>query len=160
MSKTEEKLKNLAAENPASGWKEKVEFRKENKEWLKKSTRVSLRVLDALDEKGWNQTDLAQALGVSRQQVSKIVKGSNDFQLSTITRLEKVLGIQLQAILAEGELVVTEEAIREKVNQEITEYHRKWSQTQHYFNLKNQKSSPQVVMAVEPEIEDEYAMAG
>jgi plasmid maintenance system antidote protein VapI len=160
MSNNEEKLKNLAAENPTSGWKEKVKFRKENKAWLKKSTRVSLRVLDTLDEKGWNQSDLAQALGVSRQQVSKMLKGENDFQLSTITKLEEVLGIQLQAILAVNEQVVTEEIIREKVNQEITEYHRKWSQTQQYFNLKNQKSSPQVVMAVEPEIEDEYAMAG
>ena len=109
MTSTEEKLKNLATENPASGWKEKVEFRKENKAWLKKSTRVSLRVLDALDEKGWNQTDLAQALGVSRQQVSKMLKGENDFQLSTISKLEEVLGIQLQVILAENEQVVFKE---------------------------------------------------
>jgi ribosome-binding protein aMBF1 (putative translation factor) len=116
MSKTEEKLKNLAAENPASSWKEKVAYRKENKAWLKKSTRVSLRILDALDEKGWNQTNLADALGVSRQQVSKLVKGGNDFKLSTITKLEEVLGVQLQAILAEGEQVVNDEIIREKVN--------------------------------------------
>jgi plasmid maintenance system antidote protein VapI len=109
MSNTQEKLKNLAAENPTSGWKEKVKFRKENKAWLKKSTRVSLRVLDTLDEKGWNQSDLAQALGVSRQQVSKMLKGENDFQLSTISRLEEVLGIELQVILAENEQVVLKE---------------------------------------------------
>jgi ribosome-binding protein aMBF1 (putative translation factor) len=116
MSKTEEKIKNLAAENTSSVWKEKVAFRIENKAWLKKSIRISLRILDALDDKGWNQTDLADALGVSRQQVSKLVKGRNDFKLSTITKLEEVLGVQLQVILAEGEKVVNEEITREKVN--------------------------------------------
>jgi plasmid maintenance system antidote protein VapI len=65
--------------------------------------------LDTLDEKGWNQSDLAQALGVSRQQVSKMLKGENDFQLSTISRLEEVLGIELQVILAENEQVVLKE---------------------------------------------------
>lgn len=160
MSKTEEKLKNLATENPASNWKEKVEYRSQNKAWIKKSTRISLRILDALDDMKWNQTDLAKALGVSRQQVNKMVKGPNDFQLSTITKLEEVLGIQLQAILAEDELVVTEGIIREKVNLEITDYHRKWALTQQYFSLRNQKPNPQAVLAVEPMPEDEYALAG
>jgi len=118
MSKTEEKIKILAAENAASGWKEKVAFRLANKAWLKKSTRISLRILDALDDKGWNQTDLAMALGVTRQHVSKLVKGGNDFKLSTIVKLEEVLGIQLQVILAEGEQIVKEDLIRTQVNEE------------------------------------------
>lgn len=114
MSKTEEKLRNLAAENPASGWKEKVEYRSQNKAWIKKSTRISLRILDALDEKGWNQTDLAKALGVSRQQVSKLLKGDNDFQLSIITKLEEVLGVQILKILADDEPVVAKESVFEQ----------------------------------------------
>ncbi|WP_162415863.1 helix-turn-helix transcriptional regulator [Cyclobacterium roseum] len=160
MSKTEEKIKNLAAENPASGWKEKVAFRIANKTWLKKSTRISLRILDALDDKGWNQTDLANILGVSRQHVSKLVKGRNDFKLSTIAKLEEVLEIRLQVILAENEQVVTEEIICDRVNQEIMDYHRKWALTQQYFSLKQQKTNPQLVMAVEPSSEDDYAKAG
>lgn len=160
MNKMEENLKKLAAQSPASGWKEKVAFRKENKAWLKKSTRIALRILEALEEKGLNQTDLAKKLGVSRQQVSKLVKGQNDFKLSTISQLEKALGIQLQAILAEGELVMSEEMVQERVNQGVTDYHRKWVMTQQYFELKNQKSNPHTVMAVEPSTEDEYALAG
>ncbi|MDR7130175.1 transcriptional regulator with XRE-family HTH domain [Algoriphagus sp. 4150] len=160
MSKTEEKLKNLAAKNPPSNWKEKVAYRKENKAWLKKSTRIALRILDALDDKGWKQTDLAKALGVTRQQISKLVKGQNDYKLSTITQLEKVLKIQLQAILAENEQVMTEEMIKEKVKEEITDYHRKLTLTQQYFELKNQKPNPHTVMAVEPSAEDGYALAG
>ncbi|WPR77038.1 helix-turn-helix transcriptional regulator [Algoriphagus sp. NG3] len=160
MSNTEEKLRNLAAKNPPSNWKEKVAFRKENKAWLKKSTRISLRILDALDDKGWNQTDLAKALGVTRQQISKLVKGQNDYKLSTITQLEKVLEIQLQAILAENEQVMTEEMIKDKVKEEITDYHRKLTLTQQYFELRNQKPNPHTVMAVEPSTEDGYALAG
>lgn len=114
MSKTEEKIKNLAAENPTSSWKEKVAFRKENKAWLKKSTRISLRILDTLEDKGWNQTDLAKAMDVTRQHVSKLVKGGNDFKLSTIVKLEEVLGIQLQIVLADNEEVITKEKILEK----------------------------------------------
>lgn len=156
----EEKLKHLAAQSPASNWKEKVAYRKENKVWLRKATRVSLRVLDALDEKGWSQAQLARALEVTPQQVTKIVKGENDFKLSTISRLEAVLGIQLQAILAPGELVITEEEIRAKVQEEIVEYHQRWAHTQQYLSLKYQKTDPQLVMAVEPASGDEFAMAG
>lgn len=126
MNKTEEKLKHLAAQNPASNWKEKVAYRKENKTWIRKATRVSLRVLDALDEKGWSQAQLARALEVTPQQVTKIVKGKNDFKLSTISKLEAVLGIQLQVILAPGEQVITEEEIRAKVQEEIVECHQRW----------------------------------
>src|SRR5690554_6381557 len=112
MSKTEEKLKHLAAQNPPSKWKEKVTYRKENKAWIRKATRISLRVLDALDEKGWSQAQLARALEVTPQQVTDIVKGENDFKLSTVSKLEAVLGIQLQVVLAPDEQVMSEEMIR------------------------------------------------
>ena|SRR5690606_17285763 len=95
MSKTEEKLKHLAAQNPPSNWKEKVAYRKENKAWLRTSTRISLNILDALDEKGWSQDQLAKALDVSPEQVAKFVKGESDFKLSTLAKLEAVLGIQI-----------------------------------------------------------------
>jgi len=160
MNKTEEKIKQLAAQTPASSWKEKVAYRKENKVWLRKATRVSLRVLDALDEKGWSQAQLARALEVTPQQVTKIVKGENDFKLSTISKLEAVLGIQLQVILAPGKQVITEEEIRARVQEEIGEYHQRWAHTQQYLSLKYQKTDPQLVMAVEPASGDEFAMAG
>jgi hypothetical protein len=92
--------------------------------------------------------------------VSKLVKGGNDFKLSSITKLEEVLGIELQVILADHEQVVTEETIRKKVDQEITDYHRKWALTQQYLSLKNQKTNPHLVMALEPSNEDDYAKAG
>tara|TARA_R110002096_G_scaffold176557_2_gene352879 strand:- start:1807 stop:2289 length:483 start_codon:yes stop_codon:yes gene_type:complete len=160
MNKTEEKLKSQAAKSPASNWKQKVAFRKENKAWLKKSTRVALRVLDALEEKGWSQSDLARELGVTRQQVSKLVKGQSDFKLSTVSQLEKVLNIQLQVILLDNEEVMTEELIQERLNEEIIDYHRKWAYTQQYLKLKNKSTNPQVVMAIDVPLEKDFPMAG
>ena len=160
MSNIEEKLKILAAKNPPSNWKEKVAYRKENKAWLKKATRISLCVLDALDEKSWSQAELARALEVSPQQVTKIVKGESDFKLSTLAKLETVLGIQLQTILAPDEQVMTERMIQEKVQEEIMAYHQRWALTQQYLSLKYQKTDPQLVMAVTPDSEDDVAMAG
>ncbi|MFT7381132.1 MAG: ribosome-binding protein aMBF1 (putative translation factor) [Roseivirga sp.] len=118
MSKIEEKLKKLAAENPVSDWKKQIEYRKANKGWLRKSGRVALRVLDALDEKGWSQAELARQLEVSPQQITKIVKGQSDFKFSTIDKLEKVLGIQLQAILMTDEVVVKNEEVEEEITTE------------------------------------------
>lgn len=120
MSKIEEKLKKLAAENPKSDWKERIEYRKVNKGWLKKSGRVALRILETLDEKGWSQAELARQLEVSPQQVTKYLKGQSDFKFSTIDKLEKVLGIQLQAILWADEVVVKNE---EEAQEEVVTEH-------------------------------------
>lgn len=139
MNKTEQKIKALASEHPASKWKEKVEFRKANKATLRQAAKVALRLLDALEEKGWSQAQLAKALEVTPQQVSKLVKGQSDFKFSTIEKLEKVLGIKLHVVLAEDEFVTTEEALQQMVNEEVTAYHRNLnkSQEQHHSDNKN-----------------------
>lgn len=113
MNKTAEKIKALASENPVSNWKEKVEFRKANKSSVKQSAKVALRILDALEEKGWSQADLAKALEVTPQQVSKLVKGQSDFKLSTIEKLEKVFEMKILAILAEDEFVISTKELEE-----------------------------------------------
>lgn len=69
--------------------------RRENKDWLAKSFDIALAVLTALKAKRWNQKQLAEELGVSTQQVSKIVKGKENFTLQTIAKLEQVLRVKL-----------------------------------------------------------------
>lgn len=69
--------------------------RVENRDWLRKSFEISLKVLSVLKQKGWNQKQLAEAMGVSPQQVSKIVSGKENFTLQTIASLENILGMQL-----------------------------------------------------------------
>jgi plasmid maintenance system antidote protein VapI len=52
-------------------------------------------VLDKLDELGWSQKELAIQMSVSPQQISKIVRGSENLTLESLVKIEKVLGIQL-----------------------------------------------------------------
>jgi len=83
------------AEKDKSKWLEKAKYRRENRDWLLKSKRIALRVLGVLKERGMQQKELAEQLGVSPQQVSKIVKGKENLTLETISKLEAVLGISL-----------------------------------------------------------------
>lgn len=97
MSEIRKKIAEIA-EKDRSKWIEKARYRRENRNWLRKSQRIAVRVLSALREKGMNQTELAEKLDVSKQQVSKIVKGKENLTLKTITELENVLGIVLLEI--------------------------------------------------------------
>ena len=106
MSELKKKIADLVSESSQSSWKEKVAWRKANKAWLRKSAAIALRILDALDELNWKKAKLAQEMGVSPQQVSKYVKGEENFKLETLCNLEKVLGIELVTILQSDEEVV------------------------------------------------------
>jgi len=106
MSELEKKIADPVSNSPKSSWKEKVEWRKANKAWLRKSADIALRILDALEDLGWNKARLAVEMGVSPQQVSKYVKGEENFKLETLCKLESVLGIELVTILKEDEEVV------------------------------------------------------
>lgn len=84
-----------------SGWLEKAKKRQENKEWLKHSQKIAVKILRTLRENKTNkkgiskQTELASAVGVSPQQINKIVKGKENLTLETISKLEKALSISL-----------------------------------------------------------------
>lgn len=106
MSELKKKITDLVSESKQSSWKEKVEWRKANKAWLRKSADIALRILDTLEDLDWNKAKLAEVLGVSPQQVSKYVKGEENFKLETLCKLEKVLGVELVTVLQEDEEVV------------------------------------------------------
>ena len=62
--------------------------------------------MEALDELGWNKARLAKEMGVSPQQVSKYVRGEENFKLETICKLEKVLGVALIQVVNAEEVEV------------------------------------------------------
>ncbi|MFA8451648.1 MAG: transcriptional regulator [Bacteroidales bacterium] len=74
-----------------SNWKESVVARQKNKDWLKHSRKIAIKIVRFLKEKNIKQKELAEMLGVSAQQVSKIVKGKENLTLETIANIEKVL---------------------------------------------------------------------
>ena len=94
MNNLKEKLSGLASDKP-SEWKAKAQYRRENREWLKKSAAIAVQVLDALKAQNLSQKDLAERLNISPQQINKIVKGSENMTLETISNLEAALGIRI-----------------------------------------------------------------
>ena len=94
MNNLKEKLSKLASGQP-SDWKAKAKYRRENREWLKKSATIAVRVLDALKAQQLSQKDLAERMNVSPQQINKIVKGQENLTLETISNLEMALNIQI-----------------------------------------------------------------
>ena len=121
-----EKPKVLTDAIPSYGWKDRTDYKQENRDWLKNSRRVALRILDVLEEKEMTQQTLADLLKVSRQRVSKIVKGHENFTFETVAKLENALGIVLIDIFdGDGVDIVTEKNIlsekRESVTRKIEE---------------------------------------
>lgn len=94
MRKNRDILNSLAPEN-GTNWKVKLDERRKNKAWIRKSMDIVLDILDAIHEQGMTQKDLANQLGVSPQTVSKTLSGKENLSLETITRYEEVLGITL-----------------------------------------------------------------
>jgi len=95
---------------------DKIKERNANRLWLRASQEIAKKVLIRLRELGWSKTKLAQELGVSKQQVSKIVRGSENFTISTIVDLEKVLNISILSKKQEFFKVNTTSIYEEKTN--------------------------------------------
>lgn len=92
-----DKLKRISSSNK-SNWVEDT-----GKELAKsgarlKARQIALRILHLLKEKNITQAELAQRMGVSRQQVTKIVKGQENITLETIDKVERALDTTLIAI--------------------------------------------------------------
>lgn len=96
MNKEEKRKQFLASIEDDNGrWIKDARYRCENQVWLRKSQRIAIRILQTLDKKNMQQKELAEMMGVSPQQVSKIVKGKQNLTLETISKLELVLGLKL-----------------------------------------------------------------
>lgn len=94
MSSIKEKLSKLSL-GETSRWQEDAKFRRDNREWLKKSAAIAVKVLSALKAQGLTRKQLAERMDVSPQQVNKIVKGQENLTLETISKIETVLGINI-----------------------------------------------------------------
>lgn len=82
-------------------WLEKAKWRQENESWLKTSFAIAVKILAAFranKKTGTfpkNQKELADALGCTPQYINKLLKGSENLQLETITKIENILNIKL-----------------------------------------------------------------
>lgn len=88
-----DKLNSLATSD--SNWLGEAKNRQKNKEWLKHSQKIAIKILRTLREKSIKQKELAAMINVSPQQINKIVKGKENLTLETISKLEKALETKL-----------------------------------------------------------------
>lgn len=103
---------------------EKNKERIKNREMLRESQRIAIKVLKKLDEIGWSQKDLAVAMDVSPQQVNKIVKGQENLTLETQLKLQVVLDVPVLASYYEAKWNSVRESVfsMEKVVQNLESY--------------------------------------
>lgn len=97
MKTLQHKLQEHAPATP-SKWKEAAAKRAENKEWLKYSQFVAMKMLDKMEELGLTQKALSERMNCSQQYVSRILKGSENLSIETICKIESVLNIRIMAI--------------------------------------------------------------
>lgn len=68
-----------------------------NRAMLRESQNIALKVLDKLEELRWSQRKLAREMGVTPQQITKIVKGQENLTLETQIKLQTILKIPILA---------------------------------------------------------------
>jgi ribosome-binding protein aMBF1 (putative translation factor) len=92
---TDKEFSILEKHEVKTGWKEKAQWRRENRRWLRYSGFIALTVMNRLEEKKLSQKELAERMKCSPQYVSKLLKGSENLTLDTISKLEECLDLDL-----------------------------------------------------------------
>ena len=92
MDNTLNRLRQHQSATP-SRWREEAEKRRANKEWLRYSQNIAMRMLDKMEAEGITQKQLAERMDCSQQYVSKILKGCENLSLETMAKIECALGI-------------------------------------------------------------------
>lgn len=105
-----------AVAEPATSWMKSAQYRIENRKTLEYSQEIALSILRELRKQNKTQIDLATALGVSKQQVNKWVKGNENFTIDTIAKIDAVLGTKLLQISGE---ISKEEIVSKSYEAEI-----------------------------------------
>ena len=88
------KLSRLAADQP-SEWKTIAQYRRANRQWLKKAAAIAEQVLDALKAKNITRKELAERISISPEQIDNILKGQENLTLEIIAKLEIALDIRI-----------------------------------------------------------------
>lgn len=96
MKKTADRELSVLEEHEVrTDWRAKAQWRRENRRWLRYSGYIAVAVIHRLAELKMSQKELAEKMGCSPQYVSKLLKGSENLTLETISKLEETLGLDL-----------------------------------------------------------------
>jgi len=78
-----------------SRWREKAEWRQENKSWLRYSQHIAMMMLDKMEALGLTQREVAERMGCSQQYVSRILKGHENLSIETMCKIEEALDLAI-----------------------------------------------------------------
>jgi plasmid maintenance system antidote protein VapI len=112
-----------------------VNKRMKNRAMLRESQQIALKVLMKLDEFGWSQKDLAKAMEVTPQQITKIVSGKENLTIETQIKLQHILDIPVLASYYENKMteidqrIVTFEKRVDKMVVQAIEYSNNYQST-------------------------------
>ena len=87
-------LNNHRSSTP-SKWRDNVEWRIANKRWLRYSQRIAMMMLDRIEELGLTQKAVADRMGCTQQYVSRLLKGTENLSIETISKIETALGLHI-----------------------------------------------------------------
>lgn len=82
-----------------------------NREMLRESQSIAIKVITKLDELRWSQKDLAKKMDVSPQQISKIVSGKENLTIETQIKHQNILNIPILASYYENKSAERNELI-------------------------------------------------
>ena len=112
-----------------------VKKRIKNRAMLRESQQIALKVLMKLDDFGWSQKDLAKAMEVTPQQITKIVSCKENLTIETQIKLQHILDIPVLASYYENKMtemdqrIVTFEKRVDKMVVQAIEYSNNYQST-------------------------------
>lgn len=104
-----EKLKALSTKSNEN-WLEIANELERDEAWLDKSAKIAFSVLDLLKKKNMTKQELADKMGVKAQYVSRIVKGTENLTLETISKLEIALDAKIIEVEDTSSVIISKPA--------------------------------------------------
>jgi transcriptional regulator with XRE-family HTH domain len=92
MTKTGKNLNQIVTKT-ATQWKQRAAKDRVNRKKISRAQKFALELLEYLDENNIKQKELAELMGVSPQQVSKIIRAQANLTFETLDKIEEALEI-------------------------------------------------------------------
>lgn len=88
---------NQITSRTATQWKERAERDKGNRKKISRAQKFSLELLEYLDDNNITQKELAKLMGVSPQQVNKILRAQANLTFETLDKIEEALEVTISS---------------------------------------------------------------
>ena len=79
-------------------WREVAEWRRKNRSWLRYSQKIALFLITYMKQGNLTQNDIAKRIGCTQQYVSKILKGTENLTIETISKIEEATGKKIMSL--------------------------------------------------------------